>query len=434
MWKFVSLLVLNVPSDGTEFDFLNGTWTHVKDGMSLTTRFEPILDGSAIQSTTWMDDSNRIITTSILTFEPRASVWTKTQFLNSGNRVTFVGGQEQDGIALEQVSFNGQPFDPVQSRLLYQPVDQDGFDLDWQSSADGGLSWTPRPTVFEYERVDRPAAPGGAGRIAFLSNRDGNFEIYTMDPDGSDKVRITHDPSGDHLPRWIAGGARLAFLSQRDSEEGDWDRFEIDADGTDLERIFMKERLLAKDAGMFPEIHPSGSYLVYAAERDGEQDLYLSRYDGGGEQVLAPAPGLDSRPRWSPDGSRVLFLSERDGNPEIYTVGANGRDLRRLTSNEANDRYAHWSPDGSQIVFASDRDTPGALELYLMSAEGSDVRRLTDNSVEDGEPSWSPDGRFLAFRSDAPGNSEVCVLEIETGEITNLSDSPAYDAEPAWSP
>ncbi len=439
----LGLLLLSASDDrpvrgADAFDFLVGQWTSVKDGMSSTTEVRPILDGAALQSTMISDENNRVVATAIYTFDARGGQWTRTWFNNTGQRSTFVGKAARDGsVALVQVSYNGRAIDPPASRLLYtrendEGAGGEGFVLDWQSRGKEG-EWVPRPEPFVHTRVDRPDPPSGDGRIAFISNREGNWEIYTMKPDGSDVRNVTSCPAGDHFPRWIAGGSRLSFRSQRDRDDGAWDRFEIDIDGTDATKIPMLERLNNPDLGEFPELHPSGSYAVNAVEREGELDLYIWRYDGGGERVIAPAKGADYRARFSPDGSRILFISERDGNPEVYTVRFDGADVRRLTNSPGNDRYAQWSPDGKRIAFASDRDGKN-LEIYVMDADGSNPKRLTDNEVEDGEISWSPDGTRLAFRSDQFGNSEVCVVEIATGKITNLSNNDAYDAEPVWSP
>ncbi len=420
-------------ADARALDFLEGTWSSVKDGLSGTTRYRPILGGDGWQSESWVDDAGGpAVATTVYTYDEREARWTRTWFNRAGARSTFVGGRLADGrIALEQIAYNGRAIDPPQSRIVIERRGNDRFTLDWQSR-DAEGNWKPRPEPFVHRRVERPAPPAGEGRIAFISKRDDNWEIYTMRPDGSDVRNVTTNPAGDHFPRWIADGSRVAFRSQRDREDGGWDRWEIDLDGSDAARVAMPERLPNSDVGTFPEVHPGGSYLVNAAERDGEQDLYIWRYDGGGERVLAPAPGLDYRPLFSPDGSRVLFISERDGNAEVYTVAFDGSDLRRLTESPGIDRYARWSPDGRRIAFVSERD--GNLELYVMNADGSGKRRLTRNEAEDGEPSWSPDSRRIAFRSNVDGNGEIYVVDVETGALRNLSRHPAYDGEPVWSP
>ena len=77
---------------------------------------------------------------------------------------------------------------------------------------------------------------------------------------------------------------------------------------------------------------------------------------------------------FSPDGSQILFAANHDGDLEIYVVGADGSDQRQLTDNNGQDFFPSWSPDGETIVFSSDRS--GAVELYLMDADGGNQRPL----------------------------------------------------------
>ncbi len=427
------LLLAAAPQDPRDdFAFLPGTWAFEKDGFSFTVTGEELFDGSAFRTTMVLDETNRVVGSSVYAFDPVEELWMHTQFSASAARATFTG--EAGSRELGMTSYAGRALDPVRVRLVYRDVRADAFTLDWQTRTDADSPWEPRESPFRYRRVERLAPPAGPGAIAFVSNRSGNWEVYTMRPDGTALTNVSRSEAGDHFPRWIAGGTRLAFLSQRGDDSGGWRRFEAQRDGRDPLPVPLGSRIGAPDAGDFPEVHPSGSYLVYAAERDGEQDLFVARFDGGGERRLAAAPGADSRPRWSPDGERVLFVSERDGNPELYVVGFDGTGLTRLTEQPGVDRYGRWSPDGRWIVFASDADTGDSLELYRMRADGSGLERLTHNDAEDGEPSFSPDGRLLAFRSNASGNPEICVLAFATGEITNLTNDPGYDGEPVWSP
>ncbi len=77
---------------------------------------------------------------------------------------------------------------------------------------------------------------------------------------------------------------------------------------------------------------------------------------------------------FSPDGSTILYAANHDGDLEIYVVNADGTDARQLTDNDNQDFFPSWSPDGAAIVFSSDRN--GAVELYLMDAAGGNQRPL----------------------------------------------------------
>ena len=93
-------------------------------------------------------------------------------------------------------------------------------------------------------------------------------------------------------------------------------------------------------------------------------------------QTAAQQQPASTDASFSPDGSQILFAANHDGDLEIYVVNADGTGMQTLTDNDKQDFFPSWSPDGSTIVFSSDRD--GAVELYLMDADGGNQRRLID--------------------------------------------------------
>ena len=78
------------------------------------------------------------------------------------------------------------------------------------------------------------ALPGQNGLIAFASNRDGNFEIYVMNPDGSGQTNITNNPASDNYPAWSPDGSKIAFSSDRD---GNAEIYVMNADGSGVRRV-----------------------------------------------------------------------------------------------------------------------------------------------------------------------------------------------------
>ncbi len=262
-------------------------------------------------------------------------------------------------------------------------------------------------------------------RILFRSDRDGDFEIYSMRPDGSDLRRLTNNSGYDDFPVWSPDGRKIAFVSDR---EGKPEINVMNADGSRLRR-------LTTDNGpvnAFPAWSPDGDKIAFSSDRDGNREIYVMEADGANQINLTNDPGYDASPSWSPDGERILFNSRRDGNLEIYVMNADGSGQERLTKNATADEFPAWSPDGSRIAFASSRS--GRRAIYVMGVDGSNPVRLTTNAYKDYWPSWSPDGARIAFASDRYGNEEIMVMYADGSHQTNLSASPAADAGPAWGP
>ena len=274
--------------------------------------------------------------------------------------------------------------------------------------ADGAEEQTPAPatrlTVHNAFDSVPTWSPDGR-RIAFGSDRDGNWDIYVMNADGSGVARLTDNDAVDSSPAWSPDGRRIAFVSPRD---GNLDIYVMNADGSGVTRLTHND---AYD--WYPAWSPDGRRIAFDSDRDGNREIYVMNADGSGVTRLTYNGAVDGFPAWSPDSRRIAFVSERDGNWDIYVMNADGSGVTRLTYNEADDWLPAWSPDGRRIAFVSVRD--GNLEIYVMNADGSGVTRLTYNDAHDSFPEWSPDGRQIAFHSHRDGNMEIYVMNA-TGE------------------
>src|SRR5881628_341468 len=153
-----------------------------------------------------------------------------------------------------------------------------------------------------------PLVVSVTGQIAFVSNPDGNDEIYVMNADGSGVSRLTSAaaPDYDWGPTWSPDGSKIAFSRGR------------------------------RDVG-------------------GVEEILVMHADGSGLRNLTSNPP-NWNPRWSPDGSRIAFVGVGDGNTEIFVTNADASGLRNLTNNPANEGAPAWSSDGTRIAFTSDRD------------------------------------------------------------------------------
>jgi Tol biopolymer transport system component len=296
---------------------------------------------------------------------------------------------------------------------------------------------------------------GENGRIAFTSNRDGDYDIWSMRPNGSNPVNLTADSEADEWePSWRPDGRRIAFQSNRltpTNPEKDYEIFVMHADGSGVRQLTVNN--VVDEA---PNWSPDGRRLVFHRNLDpkvpqadydhGNYEVFTMQADGTHQRNLTNLPDSQELwPDWSPNGRRIAFNSNRDGDHEIYTMRPNGSRVRQLTFNDdrIDDGFPAWSPDGGRIAFNSGF-TPGPhnvshWEIYTMRADGRDQTRLTFQTA-DFQPRWSPDGRKLVFTSfrDAtqnnPLNSESYTMRADGSQQVNRTQHPGSDFDPDWGP
>ncbi len=282
-------------------------------------------------------------------------------------------------------------------------------------------------------------APGGvvtdspvAGRIAFVSSRDGNPEIYTINTDGTDLTRLTNDPAIDEGPAWSPDGRRIAFV--RKSEI-----YLMNADGSNVRRTF------SGSAGN-PSWSPDGTKIAYS---DGT-DLWVVSPNAGGPPPtrLFETPGVDTQPSWSPDGTRLALVSDwyaYDFVWDIFLINADGSGFTGLTENSFDNLDylgPSWSPNGATIahVLITRLDIDQyRTTLAVMNADGTGRRSLLPACSDCGavisfnklRSSWSPDGQVIAFTSGTPTALNVSWAKAD-GSASGLIVSNGWN--PSWRP
>ena len=261
-------------------------------------------------------------------------------------------------------------------------------------------------------------------KIVFDTDRDGNKEIYGINPDGTGLIRLTNNSAAETQPSVSHDGTKILFSSDRD---GNSEIYVMNADGTGETRLTN-----ASGSDKNAQWSPDGTKIVFVSDRDGDFEVYVMNADGTGVTSLTSNAVEESFPVWSPDGSKVVFGSRRDGTSQIYLVNADGTGVQRLTNNSANDFDPSWAPDGSAIIFASDRDAT-AREIYRMNTDGSGQVNLTNDGADDLSPSWSPSSAQIAFTTSRDGNHEIYIMNADGSGLIRLTVNAAKDFELDWS-
>jgi len=279
------------------------------------------------------------------------------------------------------------------------------------------------PTLWRASAQDPDPFGGPPQSIVFQSNRDGNNEIYVMNPDGSDQTRVTFDSRNDQRPDISPNGQQIVFSSNRitaENPEGDFEIFVMNSDGSDVRQLTFNA---ADDS--WPRWSPNGKWIAFHSSVDGNYEIYVIRPDGTDLTRVTDYSGLDQYPEWSPNGKQLAIRRDL----ELYLIDKDGSNPVQLTftTPPAINQMASWSPDGKQLAFLSTRE--GYPSIFVMDADGSNQINLTPRPDtvapwSSRAPGWSRNGQYIYFtgrRPETSVNENIFVMNADGTGVTQLT-------------
>ena len=277
-----------------------------------------------------------------------------------------------------------------------------------------------------------PSVSSDGSKLAFVSERDNNRELYIMDLEwmdgytqweGRNLNNLTKTSGNEWSPSFSPNGEKLIYSYYEPSDDN-YDIFIINSNGSNNKNLTSRPGY-----EILPQFSPDGSYIIFQSWQFGVKEIFFINLLEGIEINLTGKPEsndiLTDGNAFSPDGEKIIFSSDRDGNKNIYVMNSNGSNQKKLTNHSAGDYDPVFSPDGGHIVFTSERD--GNREIYIMSSNGSDIKNISNNPAADWNPKFYADNNKILFQSSRDGNWEIYIMQLDGSDQTNLTNHPRTD-------
>jgi Tol biopolymer transport system component len=216
----------------------------------------------------------------------------------------------------------------------------------------------------------------------------GSYDIFRVKPDGSDLVRLTHQPGYDAEAVYSHDGRTILFTSARD---GDLELYTMQPDGGGLKRLTNR---VGYDGGAF--FSPGDSMICWRAShpedsagqadfrallsreliRPTQLELFIMRADGTEARQVTHLGGANFCPFFTPDGQRLIFSSnhhsENGREFDLFVVDLQGEHLEQITFTPEFDGFPMFSPDGKRLVWCSNRHGSQRGETNVFVADWVD--------------------------------------------------------------
>jgi len=309
-------------------------------------------------------------------------------------------------------------------------------------------------------------------KIIFLSNREApsrEFDIFLMNPDGSNQVNITSDIDFINTlsyPQLSPNGKSILFLTSKREKElrlidvekrtstiltkvnydnaralfsphGDKvlflnkDNYKkqiniINVDGSELKTLSNPE-FEAYD----PSFSSDGRKIVFISKENGNFNLCVINIDGTERRTLLSQKGKLSNPTFSPNSQDIAFVNYVNKVPGLSTISLDGSNLENILSGKVVEANIYFTPDAEKLVFNYRERGSKYSDICIINSDGSRLKNLTDSlNYINQNALLTPDGKSVIFNSVKVSDSEIYKVDINSGDLVNLTNHPYWDQYP----
>lgn len=268
-------------------------------------------------------------------------------------------------------------------------------------------------------------------KIVFSSTRNGHWEIYTMNADGGQHVRLTQNFAKDYSPTWSPTGEEILFVSDRD---GVPDLYLMNGDGSKVRRVFRKS-----ERREHPTWSPDGKRIAY------ERGWFIYIATLGKQEEEQFVNGI--HPAWSPDGTEIAFARGDFGSHRLTLVNVHTRRQQQVLDQNVR-AWQHlpaWSATSDKIVFSwlnqilphgklfdlVDKET-----IYVVNQDGTGLERIIPEAGKAARyPVWDPRGSSVVYQQNTDNRVQLFKINLANRvriQLTHTKGPGRGDEDPDW--
>jgi len=328
------------------------------------------------------------------------------------------------------------------------PIDKNGEILfisrrvlnsaDWQMvlmNADG----TNQRTVSNVlVRCAPPVLSNSRKKIAFTTlDPDFNYVLYVIDIDGQNQKVLSKGKEYCGSPSWSPDDSKIVFVKNESNTGGANDIYTINVDGSN------EIRLTTQFNNFSPVYLPNYNSIIFSSSEGAWAGIYKIDADGGNRQLLTPKNKSFGDPKVSPNGKNIAITSGDMNGSQIFVMNPDGSELKQLTFTVSSKYYDTgfprdgncnpvWAPEGNKLAYVSFEN--GSPDIFVINANGKGNKRLTDTPLRDENPCWTEDGNHILFSSNRNLNlsAEIYIMKSQGQSQTPLTGYIADDIYPTF--